>query len=300
MSLNYNYNDDEEVCSYSIPSLNLIPDAFVFLSSLYDAILRCKYRVIYLHFDECNFISPSFLPFLGGLRSHFESKGISIRFSPPDKNGKIFKYFVSSGFYTFYTNKLSRKNENALLFNRIDIISEKQLLEYLEKTLDLMPVKLSPRLSQMVFQNICEIFFNAIEHSDAMHGVYSCGHWFPNKREFVFSIYDTGIGIPNKIQTVFKNFKSHEALHWALQKGHSTLQLLQGSPRGLGLYTLIQFVKKNNGSLTIFSNDVYYYCSANEPQIEIMPYSIPGTLISITIVADDLHVYATKGELPWK
>ena len=111
----------------------------------------------------------------------------------------------------------------------------------------------------------------------------------------IFSVCDTGTGIPRLVKRQHPDISSVDAIHWALQRGNSTAQLNSGVPRGLGLADLKDFTELNKGSLIIFSNNVYYNCSDNGVKVP-MRYEIVGTLITIIITADDEHIYILKEE----
>lgn len=138
-----------------------------------------------------------------------------------------------------------------------------------------------------------EIFVNANEHSDELYGVYSCGHWMPRQKKLVFSLYDTGIGIPRLVKKKINDRMTDiEAFQWAMIKGHSTSQLERGVPRGVGLSDLKDFIRLNKGRLTILSNGVYY--DFNEKGIEkIIQFDcdIIGTMVCVTINQDNEYIY---------
>lgn len=117
----------------------------------------------------------------------------------------------------------------------------------------------------------------------------------PYKRKLIFSVCDTGTGIPRLVKQQHSGITSIEAINWALTRGNSTKQLTDGVPRGLGMADLKKFTGLNNGALIIFSNDVYYNCSKENEKIQL-PYDIIGTLITLIITADDEHIYILKEE----
>ena len=154
-----------------------------------------------------------------------------------------------------------------------------------------MTLKLSGTAEAILFKNLYEVLINPVDHSGARNGVYTCGHWFPNKKELAFSVYDTGIGIPAHIKSHINNdFTSKEAVEWALVKGNSTKQLDDGTPRGLGLSDLKDFIELNKGTFIIASNDIYYsYNQGVSCKYLIKP--IIGTMVSFIIRNDEEHIY---------
>ena len=285
------------VFAFKIPTLNLKQDFFYTMSTLYNGICNSSHDTIIFDFKECKFINPAFISYLGGLKVYFGSKGKTIIFSTSNENKAINRFLISSGIRGYFDNNFSKgyASSNAIPFKRIDMLDESAILDYIGNITNLAPINLSERAKQQIFQNIYEIFNNAIEHSEHTEGVFSSGYWLPNKKELIFSIYDTGIGISQKIRNSYPMMSSFEAFNWAMQSGNSTKQLDLGVPRGLGLHTLKQFIFLNKGALHIYSNDIYY-TYPNTGHAGVLPFSTVGTLVAIKINADYEHLYKMKGE----
>lgn len=173
-------------------------------------------------------------------------------------------------------------------------MDDSKIINYIDTILNLAPIQLTDSAKELLFKNIYEIFNNSVEHSDAQKGVYSCGHWMPKKKELVFSVYDTGIGIPALVKSkISTEFTSSQAIDWALTKGNSTKQLKNGIPRGIGLSDLKDFIKLNKGSFSIISNDIYY--SYDQTDIyQTLGNPIIGTMLSFIIRNDEDHIYFAK------
>ena len=170
---------------------------------------------------------------------------------------------------------------------------DNQLMDYIDTIIALSKIKISEEARQTLFRNIYELFVNAKDHSQEKHGVYACGHWMPKKQCLVFSIYDTGIGIPDLVKN--KVDGNMDALNWALVSGNSTRQFELGVPRGVGLADLKKFVAVNAGRLTILSSGVYYDYTANRQEVlEEFPWKSLGTLVCMTINQDKEHIYVNR------
>ena len=267
---------------FKIQNLQNTTKSFLFLSELQNQVLNCAETDIILDFSSCQFSHAVFTSFLGVMTEIGDaySKKMIYRF---EKGSKTFEYFYRSGLYDYLMSEseATHANQNALSFWKVELEDEEKLM------------KLSDNARQQLFKNFYELFTNAKDHSEQKYGVFVCGHWLPKVEELVFSLYDTGIGIPRLVQNkVNSHMNGENALQWALQTGHSTRQLEKGVPRGLGLSDLQEFVDINNGRLTILSNDVYYDYNKRNEFIKEIPYEIIGTLICVTICKDDgLYVY---------
>lgn len=290
--------DDNNAFILQIPNLNLSEEFFYSLGQIYEKICDSTYNNIVLDFAKCSFISPAFISYLGGLKEYFKHKSKKIIFSTPNENIELNKYFASTGIRKYFSDEFSDDliSSNSIPFSRIDTLDDDAISDYIANITDLAPVSLSQTASEQIFQNIFEIFANANEHSEHTEGIFASGSWLPDRKELVFSIYDTGIGIPQKIKKDFPYISSFDAFVWSLQRGNSTSQLEKGVPRGLGLHNLSEFIQLNGGTLHILSNDIYY-TYPNIGRVGISPFITPGTLISVQIRADYKHLYLTKGDL---
>lgn len=275
------------------PTLNINKDAYQFLGKLQYDIYSCEEPSIVLDFTPCTFSHAAFTAYFGALRSLAQKWEKTVNFKTTD--GNLQRYFLNSGLYDHITSStIKHANKNSIPFTQVNL-DDDSLVDYIGNILDLAPITLSEKCRDLLFKNIYEIFTNAVEHSNSQFGVFACGHWMPTKKKLVFSVCDTGLGIPRTIKRTNSTFSSNQALLWALKRGNSTKQLSDGVPRGLGLSDLKDFIKLNNGDLNIFTNDIYYNCSTEETTTSLR-YDILGTLITLTITADYNHVYILKEE----
>ena len=265
-------------------------NTYNYLSELQNIVIDCPENEIIIDFQRCEFSHAIFTAFIGSLAVWAMRFGKTITYRLV-KNSKLHTYFKRSGLYKFITgDTVDYTNGNTIPFRKVNI-DDDSIITYINNILRLAPIQLSDSAEEILFKNIYEIFNNSVEHSNAQNGVYACGHWMPQKKELVFSVYDTGIGIPTHVKSqINSSFTSQEAIKWALIKGNSTKQLDHGIPRGLGLSDLKDFIKLNSGIFTIVSNDVYY--SLNQTETYNFLYKpIIGTMISFIIRNDEKHIY---------
>lgn len=273
--------------------LSLDFETYDYLSELQNIIIDCPEDNIILNFQHCQFSHAIFTAFIGSLAVwaiNF-NKTLVYRVS---RSSRLYEYFKRSGLYSFITgDTVDYTNGNTIPFREVDM-DDSEIISYIDNILNLAPIQLNDAAEELLFKNIYEIFNNSVDHSSAQTGVYACGHWMPKMKELVFSVYDTGIGIPALVKSkIDKDFTSAEAVQWALTKGNSTKQLKNGIPRGIGLSDLKDFIKLNKGSFTIVSNDIYY--SYDQTDIyQTLGKPIIGTMISFVIRNDEDHIYFAK------
>lgn len=272
-------------------SLAISCSAYDSLAQLQYNILHCDERKIILDFSHTNFVNAIHMSFIGGLDSLCRIRNKQLIYRINNKS-KLYTYIQRSGLYEYLVKpEHSYVNKDAIPFSEIHM-DEDSIIDYIDRILKLAPINLSPSAEGYLFKNIYEIFSNASDHSNAIGGVFACGHWMPQQKHLVFSVYDTGIGIPCLInKKINPCLSSIEALKWALETGNSTKQLTDGIPRGIGLSDLLEFVGINEGSLYIQSNDVYYSYENGLEKCVTLSKPIIGTIIGIKIVSDYEHIY---------
>lgn len=273
--------------------LNINASSYKLLAQIQNMVINCEENEIILDFSHCKFSHAIFTSFIGslGIWAICLNKKIKYRV---DTQGQLFDYFKKSGLISYMTGDTTDyTNGNTIRFQKV-CMDDSDIIDYIDNILRLAPITLSGKAEESLFKNIYEIFVNSVEHSGAKHGVYACGHWFPKKKELVFSVYDTGIGIPEKIKrNIDSSMSSKDAIEWALQKGNSTKQLDNGTPRGVGLFEFHQFIHLNNGLFSIVSDDM---CYLYDNTISYIPLDKPiiGTMVSFIIRNDEDHIYISR------
>ena len=143
-----------------------------------------------------------------------------------------------------------------------------------------------------------EIFVNAVSHGGSSH-VYSCGEYDETKTppSLNMTIVDRGHTIPYRVNEFLIRRNRHpmtpcQAIHWALKDGNTTKDI----PGGLGLSTLLDFLRINRGAMQIVSG-VGMVEFRNDQLIDyLLSKSFDGTIVNMEFNFDDNNNYRLADE----
>lgn len=276
---------------------NNIEDISDLIELQYD-FLSGKCKKLYFQFTDCEFVNAAVAVIIGTLPEYAKTCGKSVcfRFPKDRENHPVLCFMKDVGMYEYYVKKAKIKyaGENAIPFNRIE--DERMMEEYTDKIMELAPIKMEWEAQCILSSYIYEVYQNGFFHSESEIGVFTSGVWKPDVKEFVFSIYDMGVGIPNKIRRHMKreDISSEKCLEIAFLEGFSTSN--DGNlNRGLGLSRLEKFIRLNSGKMFMFTDDICCAISEQEEKkYHMLKKAIKGTLIIINIIADENHIYVVE------
>jgi len=154
--------------------------------------------------------------------------------------------------------------------------------------------QMSEAVKKKISESILEMFVNAQIHSETEF-IYTCGQFFPQRDEIIFTIVDTGIGFAKRIEINLNQIvSSTQAIKWAITEGHTTKQ---GTPGGIGLAILKDFIVQNNGKIQIISGDAMYQLeNGTETYSEFNNY-FNGTIINMIFKTNDTTLYCLAEEI---
>lgn len=256
---------------------------------------RCK-KLIF-QFTSCEYINAAVSVIIGTIPEYSKifQKSVVYRFGNNSAH-PIFKFMQSVGMYNYYMkNEIDYTGANVIPFDRI--INEEKMGEYVDLIMTLAPIHMQKEAQDILSSYIFEIYQNGLYHSYSPVGVYTSGQWVPEKKEFIFSIYDMGIGIPEKVREHFKNpsLSSSKCVEIAFIEGFTTCT--DKINRGLGLTRLQNFILLNNGNLTMYTDDVCCTIENGKSRVyKKLRSPIKGTLIIVSIRADEDHIYIIDKE----
>jgi len=269
--------------------LRLGYDAFNFIAKLQHQCIHSN-EMIEVNLINAKSINPAFITILGSLpeiseKHHKYFKGIV--YNPTNKNNK--KIIRDTGIWGYYEEKakLQKKNKTMLFHN----IEKNQIERYLDDLLSCIPVNLEQNLKGLLSTSIIEVFNNAFEHGKPDKGVYCSGKFDSSKKNFIFSLYDAGIGIKQNVGEYLKSSISDKfAVEWALSENNST-RINKNIPGGNGLKLIEQFINANHGKIYMLSGNALCKIVDSKRIIDELDNPIQGTLFIMDIKTDKTNKY---------
>lgn len=268
------------------------------LIEIQERFLTGDWKSLFILFTDITFIDAAISVIIGTLPIYAQSvkKNVKYRFSD-EKNHSILRFMKRVGMYKFYMKKDNEySGENIIPFDRIK--DENQMDEYTNLIMNYAPIRMTEDAKDILASYFFEIYQNSFFHANSVVDVFSCGLWNVQKKEFTFSIYDMGIGIPESIRINDErqsSLDSADCLKLAFQEGYTTKNEDEYK-RGLGLSRLLKFIRVNNGSLKLYSSDGYCMIHPDSGSLKfgILEYPIKGTLFVINIRADEKNIYSIE------
>lgn len=253
---------------------------------------------VIIKFDYCTFLNHTAVAWLGGIARFIESRGGRMMFDWETLPRKIHMNLAQNGFLFDFGCAHDPWDGNSIPYWSNTQYNRQLVGAYLkDKWLGKGWVNISQGLQAAITGQVSEVYLNAAEHSQSPIGVFSCGQHYPRMGKLHLTVIDFGIGIPTSVRSLPKNasLDSAKALEWAFQSGTTTKQ--HGVSRGLGLSLLQDFITKNHGCLTIFSNDGCVTVNDNGVSYKIGETDFSGTLVNIALLCDE-HYYCLASEVP--
>ena len=220
----------------------------------------------------------------------------SVRLSNVSPN--IEQVLSKNGFLNHYGGGLvSDRSDTKVSYRRFDIKDDRYFSNYIERVFmgrDEIP-KMSSGLIKEFRKSVLEIFNNAVLHSETELGIFSCGQYFSNRNQLVFSVADLGIGIRANVRRHLNvDMQPEQAIEWATQDNNTTKSA--NIPGGLGLQLLREFIDLNDGCFQIISEAGYWGRENKDTTVKGLDHQFPGTVVNIVINTADEKSYSLVSE----
>lgn len=197
------------------------------------------------------------------------------------------KYFMWDDLDDYYHNSMEYASFEATTDNLTDFERYLLLNVFSRNNLPVM----NSAYKNNIIDNLLEIFNNVIDHAESRYA-YVCGQYFPQNANLSFSVVDLGKTINQNVVEYLKKMKTEipdNTLKWAVLPGNSTKT--ESAPGGLGLSTLLNFLKQNRGIFTLISDNEVYEIRPGREKFDKITTVFPGTIVTITINLKDSNFY---------
>lgn len=253
-------------------------------------------KLIFEFTKNCTYVDTAVSVIIGTLPKYAIIQKKKVQYQFVDiKNHPVFKFMKIVGMYKYYmNNEIDYTGTDVIPFDHIK--DEDSMNKYADMVMSLAPINMLKTAQDILASYILEIYQNGFYHSQSEIGVFTLGYWNKEKGEFTFSIYDMGVGIPEKIRKYMEkpNLSSEQCVRIAFVEGFTT-DVDKKISRGLGLVRLERFIHLNEGNMTMYTDDICCIIDGEKDKEFIkLDTSIKGTLIIINIVADENHVYIVE------
>lgn len=254
---------------------------------------------IILDFSKCTFLAQNAVAVIGGMASFLELHGSSLTLDLETLVSKININLAQNGLLNHLGYPHTSWDGNSIPF-RHDLLLDKEAIAcYLnEHWLGKGWLNISKELKEHIVCKVIEIYGNAFDHSHSDLGVFSCGQYYPNKKQLKLTILDLGVGIPANVRKfqAIPDLPEADAIKWAFQQGNST-KLTPKMARGNGLDIIKSFIQKNQGGkLEIYSHGGIAKITQDNDEYGRQDIPFQGTIVNINLVCDSKY-YLLDSEL---
>jgi hypothetical protein len=286
----------------TVTPLNDEPRDFLNMFGLRDRVERSNATRIVLDFTYCSFIRHTGVAFLAGLIRHSALQGKVVRIEWSSIRNHIYDSLRQNGFASAFGDlgmgpwpgtsvpfREDRKGAN----------TPAQVMRYLrEDWLGRRWVNVSAGVAAAIQSRVWEIYNNCFDHSESAIGAMSCGQLYSRQRRLGLCVADFGIGIPALVRSFLgrPRMPASETLQWAFRAGTSTKSDLTKG-RGIGLNILKEFIKLNDGKLSVYSGRGQAHVTKDGESFVDGPLEFHGTMVDIRFVCDD-DLYVLSSEVP--
>lgn len=270
------------------------------LVNVYDSIITQDDKDVTIVFDECIHFDANLSAILGSLLDDLKSQGFNLWLTNPN-DCNVRDNLSRNNFFSAFNPECNREDtENFIEYKRFKPDESIDFKSYIET--QLMQKQKFPahteKAGRLIQESIMEIFVNAVIHGECSY-IYSCGEYDETKSPpcLDMTIVDIGHSIPFKVNDFMtrRNWQpmTHcQAIRWALIDGNTTKDI----PGGLGLSTLLEFLRLNQGAMQIVSGLGMVEFRNNRMIDFNLSNSFEGTIVNMEFNFDDDKNYRLANE----
>ena len=242
-------------------------------------------------FENTTWIDPFAITVIAGtIQFCLQSSKKKIKYIPP-KDNKLKDYLSQIGFNEFFhiNGKDIHKDTSVEL---TQLTALKPL--YIENVIDLIDsqMQLSPGVTDSLKMSIQEILTNVFDHSKSENGCFACAQYYPVKRTIRLCITDFGVGILSNLKRKYGVTTDVDAIKLSVKEGVTS----RPQSAGFGLSNIRNFLKVNEGTLTIISGRGKINFYSNKVKSYNMAKGFEGTIVNLKIYANKESFYFLTNE----
>lgn len=221
----------------------------------------------------------------GAIQCCLQTKKAGIAYIPPEDK-KLKDYLSQIGFNAFF-------HLNGKDIHKDTSVELKQLTAltplYIDDLIVLIDSKMriSTGVKDSLKMSILEILTNVFDHSRSDSGCFVCAQHYPAKRTIRLCITDFGVGILSTLRKKYGMTTDIEAIQLSVKEGVTS----RPQSAGFGLTHIRNFLKVNEGTLSIISGKGKVNFYSNKIESYNMTRGFEGTVINLKINADKESFY---------
>lgn len=260
----------------------------------FDIIDKNPDKKLCFDFSRTSFLQGNMVVYLDLLkRYHYQKNGISHLIDYPSK----IKELLERNGYIEREIECIDNRKTTISFSR-HYFSETKIDKFCEYILSEMLNHyrmnfVTIGLKEKILESVLELFNNVTQHTTAEF-LSTCGQFFPNTKKLIFSMGNLGETFYDKISSKINRGEYDNCIEWALGFSNST-KIESG---GLGLYTLNEFLKFNEGQIQIISGEDFFTKQfKHNMKKDIvrklkLDYNFPGTIVTLIIDLKQNLIYS--------
>lgn len=216
---------------------------------------------IIVDFYNMQWIDANLTALLNAL-SYRLGKDYNVNFSADfDFLSKNFSVLFRNGFLNHEDYKIADSQETTIPCTHFLPTEEVKFVEYIaEKLMCHRGFQIDSTLKKRIQSDLIEIFQNIPRHARTSDPCFVCGQFYPNKKFFVLTMVDLGVGFLVPIQEFTDGkINTHiDAVRWALSGQSTQIRDPTRELGGLGLEGILDYCNKNKGVFQIYTGTDFW------------------------------------------
>lgn len=271
------------------PKLSTVAYADKIIKNCVDA-QKSKRRLTF-NFEGTTWMDPFAITAIAGtIQCCLQTRKAGITYIPP-QDQKLKDYLSQIGFNAFFhLNGKDIHKDTTMELAQLTALKP----QYIEDLIVLIgsKMRLSQGVKDSLKMSIQEILTNVFDHSKSKEGCFVCAQYYPSKMTIRLCITDFGVGILSNLKSKYKIKNDIDAIKLSVQEGITS----RPQSAGFGLTNIRNFLKVNEGTLTIISGKGKVNFYSNKIESYNMSKGFEGAMVNLKINANKESFYFLTDE----